>query len=151
MIFKLIRYDDSLGTHCEITLMWIPQNLTNKKSTLVQVMAWCCQAPSHYLSQCWCRFMSTFGMNKLQWVHSFKQKGWHLGDSTFKLYSLEWQHSQNIIKLCFKGLILCLQIHPPGASICQYEIMNITTEWIHSLVDDMCCQVNFGHFKSDLL
>ena len=28
------------------------QDLTDK-STLVQVMAWCCQATSHYLSQCW--------------------------------------------------------------------------------------------------
>ena len=25
------------------------------QSTLVQVMAWCCQAPSHYLNQCWPR------------------------------------------------------------------------------------------------
>ena len=29
------------------------QHLTGEKSTLVQVMAWCRQATSHYLSQCW--------------------------------------------------------------------------------------------------
>ena len=33
-------------------------DLTDDKSTLVQVMAWCRQATSHYLSQCWPRSMS---------------------------------------------------------------------------------------------
>ena len=31
---------------------WMPWHITDK-STLVQVMAWCCQAPSHCLNQCW--------------------------------------------------------------------------------------------------
>ena len=35
--------------------MWIPQNLTNEKSQLIQVMAWCRQATNHYLSQYWTR------------------------------------------------------------------------------------------------
>ena len=35
-----------LVTHVEITLIWMPQNLTGKKSTLIQVMAWCLQAAS---------------------------------------------------------------------------------------------------------
>ena len=38
---------------CEITLRLMLLDLTDDKPTLVQVMAWCCQAPSHYLSQCW--------------------------------------------------------------------------------------------------
>ena len=28
-------------------------DVTNGKSVLIQVMAWCCQATSHWLSQCW--------------------------------------------------------------------------------------------------
>ena len=32
-------------------------DLIDEKSTLVQIMAWCRQAASHYLSQCWPRFM----------------------------------------------------------------------------------------------
>ena len=32
---------------------WMPQDPTNGKSALAQVMAWCHQATSHYLSQCW--------------------------------------------------------------------------------------------------
>ena len=38
------------------------------KSTLVQVMAWCRQAPSHYLSQCWPRSASPYGVTRPQWV-----------------------------------------------------------------------------------
>ena len=39
------------------------------KSALVQVMAWCHQATSHYLSQCWprsCRHMTSLGHNELR-------------------------------------------------------------------------------------
>ena len=41
---------------------------TDAKITLVQVMAWCRQATSHYLSQCWPRSMSPYGVTWLQWV-----------------------------------------------------------------------------------
>ena len=51
-IFKLISRRDIFGISCEIVLRQMPQNLTNEKSTLVQVMAWCREATSHYLSQC---------------------------------------------------------------------------------------------------
>ena len=37
----------------EIAFRWMLQDLTTNKSTLVQITAWCCQAPSHYLSQYW--------------------------------------------------------------------------------------------------
>ena len=47
---------------------WIPQELTDNKSTLVQVMAWCHQATSHYLSQRWPRSMSPYGVTRPQWV-----------------------------------------------------------------------------------
>ena len=38
------------------------------KSTLVQVMAWCRQATSHYLSQCWPRSVLPYGVTRPQWV-----------------------------------------------------------------------------------
>ena len=41
------------GISYEIALRCMPLDLTDNKSTLVQVMAWCRQATSHYLSQCW--------------------------------------------------------------------------------------------------
>ena len=40
------------------------------KSTLVQVMAWCRQATSHYLSQCWPRSLSPYGVIRPQWVNT---------------------------------------------------------------------------------
>ena len=43
-------------------------DLTEDKSTLVQVMAWCRQATSHYLSQCWPRSVSPYGVIRPQWV-----------------------------------------------------------------------------------
>ena len=56
IIFKLIMQNSGLGTQCEISFKWMPQNLTNEKSTLVQVMAQCCQATSRHQSQSWPRF-----------------------------------------------------------------------------------------------
>ena len=48
----------------------MPLDLTDDKSTLVQVMAWCRQATSHYLNQCWPRSMSPNGVTRPQWVNS---------------------------------------------------------------------------------
>ena len=49
-------------------LRWMPWDLTEDKSTLVQVMAWCRLATSHYLSQCWPSSMSPYGVTRPQWV-----------------------------------------------------------------------------------
>ena len=67
-IFKPIPLTDILCTACKIVVRWIPQNSTDDKSTLVQVMAWCRQATSHYLSQCWPRSVSPYGVTRPQWV-----------------------------------------------------------------------------------
>ena len=57
------------GISYEIALRWMPLDLTHDKSTLVQVMAWCRQATSHYLNQCWPRSMSPNGVTRPQWVN----------------------------------------------------------------------------------
>ena len=57
VIFKLILVNDGWGIFCKIAPRWMPLDLTDDKSTLVQIMAGCCQATSHYLSECWPRFM----------------------------------------------------------------------------------------------
>ena len=49
-------------------LRWMPQDLNDDKSTLVQVMAWCRQATSHYLSQYWLSLLLTYGIARPQWV-----------------------------------------------------------------------------------
>ena len=55
----------------------MPLGLGNDKSTLVQVMAWCRQATSHYLSQCWPRFMSPYGVTRPQWVNVIYVSLWY--------------------------------------------------------------------------
>ena len=70
VIFKLTLVNDGWGISYEIALRWMPQDVTDDKSTLVQVMAWCPKAPSHYLSQCWPRSMSANGITRPQWVFS---------------------------------------------------------------------------------
>ena len=55
---------------CELALRWMSLDLTDDKSTLVQVMAWCCQATSHYLSQCWPRSLSPYRVTRPQWVNT---------------------------------------------------------------------------------
>ena len=50
----------------------MPQNLTGDKSTLVQVMAWCRHATSHYLNQCWPRSPTPYSVTGPQWVKSLR-------------------------------------------------------------------------------
>ena len=51
-------------------LRWMPQDLTDDKSTLVQVMTWCRQATSHYLSQCWLSPLSSYDVAGSQWANT---------------------------------------------------------------------------------
>ena len=52
-------------------------DLTDDYSTLVQVMAWCRQAISHYLRQCWPRSISPYGVSKPQCVHNYQVDNHH--------------------------------------------------------------------------
>ena len=69
VIFKLTLVNGHWGISYEIALRWLPLDLTDDKSTLVLVMAWCRQATSHYLSQFWPRSMSPNGVTRPQWVN----------------------------------------------------------------------------------
>ena len=66
----LISVTDGWGFSCEIAHRWMPLDLTDDKSTLVKVMAWCRQAISHYLSWCWPRCMSSYGVTRPRWAVS---------------------------------------------------------------------------------
>ena len=48
--------------------------VTDDKSTLVKIMAWCRQATSHYLNQCWPRYAVT----RPQWVNTTCEQKRHL-------------------------------------------------------------------------
>ena len=60
--------DIYLSTSCEIASRWISLNPIDV-STLVQAMAWCQQATSHYLSQCWPRSLLQYDITRPQWVN----------------------------------------------------------------------------------
>ena len=73
VIFKLPNFRDKwlrylLWHRSQMNLL----DLTDDNSTLGQVMAWCRQASTHCLSQCWPRFMSP--MTLLHWVNGRRSK-----------------------------------------------------------------------------
>ena len=70
LISQITSVIDGWGISCELALRWMSLNLTDDESTLVQVMAWCRQATSHYLRQCWPRSLSLYGVTRPQWVKS---------------------------------------------------------------------------------
>ena len=56
-------------------IRWIPQKTFDDKSTLIQVMAWCHQAPSHYLNQCWPKSLMPNGMTQYNaLIHLINEK-----------------------------------------------------------------------------
>ena len=70
LIFQIISVIDGWGISCELALRWMSLDLSDNKSTLVQVMAWCRQATSHYLNQCWPRSSMPYGITRSQWVNT---------------------------------------------------------------------------------
>ena len=69
LIFQIISVSDGWVISCELALRWMSPDLTDDKSTLVQVMAWCRQATSHYLNQFWPRSPTPYGVTWPQWVN----------------------------------------------------------------------------------
>ena len=92
---------------CEFAVRWMLLDIIDDKSTLVQVMAWCRQATSHYLSQCWPRSLTPYAITRPQWVNWFcnwtlsfmkkdfnsslpGQNGRHL-QTVFQMHLREWK------------------------------------------------------------
>ena len=68
VIFNLALLIGIFKSSNDNILRWMPQVLTGHKSTLVQVMAWCHQATSPYLSQYWPRSLLPYGITRPQWL-----------------------------------------------------------------------------------
>ena len=90
-IFRHVIFRQNLvvggwGISCEIALVWMSLDFTDDQSKLVQVMAWCRQATSHYMDQCWTRSLPPYGVTRPQWVLKY----WTLHSSPrIELLSLE--------------------------------------------------------------
>ena len=99
VLLKWILVIDDWGISREIGLIWVSLDFTDDQSTLVQVMAWCRQATSHYLSQCWPRSLSPYGVTRPQWV---KWQIWTLGHPFLSHCSLvmPWAISIHVMACC---------------------------------------------------
>ena len=84
LIFNLVLLTGIFRSSYENALRWLPQDLTDDKSILVQVMAWCRQATSHYLSQCWLSSLSPYGIARPQWVHPLIYEWCHLATQIWR-------------------------------------------------------------------
>ena len=98
VFFKLISWIDTLSNSCETALRSMPQNPSDDKSTLVQVMAWCRQAASHYLSQCCPKSLSAYGVTRPQWVNLTLNlgNGWLI--TPCKIYDASTSPCSNLCK-----------------------------------------------------
>ena len=68
VIFNLTLLIGVFRSSHDNALRWMPGDLTDDKSRLVHVMAWCRQATSHCLSQCWLSSLPPYGVARPQWV-----------------------------------------------------------------------------------
>ena len=103
MIFNLALLIGIFKSSYDNVLRWMPQNLTDDKSTLVQVMPWCRQATSHYLNQCWPRSLTPYGVTRPQWIKKFAQWIKWISKEIFQKAS-----SSNLYSYMFPPCILSL-------------------------------------------
>ena len=75
VIFNIVLLIGIFRSSHDNALSWMSQDRTDDKSILVQVMAWCHQATSHYLSQCWPRSLSPYDITRPQWLNSLRPSG----------------------------------------------------------------------------
>ena len=85
------------GISCEISIRLLSLDLTDDKSTLVQVMAWCRQVTSHYLNQCWPRSWIPYGITRPQRANILRQRH-RLAHDIFK-YILLYEYCIILIQI----------------------------------------------------
>ena len=97
VIFNLVLLIGIFRSSHDNALSWMPQDHTDDKSTLVQVMAWCRQATSHYLSQCWLNSLLPHGVTRPQWVKTvtYTTHPWHV-KLKYTQFSNTWVHKGDI-------------------------------------------------------
>ena len=101
-IFNLVSLTGKCKTSYANTPRWMSRDLIDGKSTLVQVMAWCRQARSHYLSQCWSRSMSPNGVTRPQWVNYFSSWKCYVDERHVKLSSRTLEDSDQQFRVSLK-------------------------------------------------
>ena len=126
-ILQIISVIDSWAISCELALRWMSLDLTDDKSTLVQVMAWCRQATSHYLSQCWPRSLSPYGVTWPQWASIGSDNGLVLKRvaQCQPIISIIWKWHHTIWKCLWNGSHFVL------VSMCSLISISLLTQTGH--------------------
>ena len=131
----------------------MPQDLTDDKSTLVQVMAWCRQATSQYLGQCWLSFLSPYGVARPQWVNRngkemYKMDIFHFDDVRQELF-FQYIHEWNICDECsiFLSFFNLFMATTGGVWIIPYfQIWGLCTAcWAHFMCHHKLWPTLVGH------
>ena len=122
-IFKLINQNSSWGTQCKIALRWIPQNLINDESTLVQMMAWCHQVLSNiavYSINChfswfyWCNLLSHY--NASLFLQNTSAIVWEVN---------VWKQDPNVLSALSKNLTLTCWIFSKKLKIYMGQVTKL--------------------------
>ena len=107
-------------------------------------MAWCHQAPSHYMSQCWPRSMSPYGANRPQWikyVHEDPIFHWWLMDIYCSPWLLLFVLSMIYILLLCMGIVMYWLINVSSINMMfiKFMLLIVMTKvcWFCLQVD--CC------------
>ena len=79
--------------HCNSCM---PSDFSDDRSTLAQLMAWCRQATSHYLGQCWSISATPWDTTKIQWVKWYYWMG--------PKESLQMQTRVGVVAICIYSL-----------------------------------------------
>ena len=69
VIFKDDLIIGAFNISNKMTVRWMPQDLIGDRLKLVHVMAWCRQALSHNLNQCWPSSVMWYDISRVQWVY----------------------------------------------------------------------------------
>ena len=111
-------------------------DLSDDQSILVQVMAWCRQATSHYLSQCWPRSLSPYGFTRPQWVEN-KYRTRICCCELHKKQNIWWLNAKHIdgsVQTCSNSIANALELLQSCAkpSICNLiaiTMLQLYREW----------------------
>ena len=118
------------------------------QSTLVQLMAWCRQAASHYLSQCWPRPLSPYDVTRPQWVNSLSSLCviLHAILSNISNITLTWVNigpvlfghmaslGYNVLKRMIEYTVIFFHILLSHC-ICRTYLLYARLVWLHSMCE----------------
>ena len=145
IIFKQILVIDGWGISCECALIWMSLDFTDDQSTLIQVMAWCRQATSHCLSQCWPRSLLPYGVTRPQWFNSWHHTQCH--EQTW----LKLHHCISILYHLMPYTVVktwyCLQLSNDNNR--THLSTDRWTQWRHNLI--LASRASYGRVSSSLM